>query len=41
MLEQSGLVSYWALLKPMKEVTQEGIENACRDANILEFIVSA
>ena len=40
MLEQSGLVSYWALLKPMEEVTQEGIENACRDANILEFIKS-
>jgi hypothetical protein len=27
-------------LKPEAEVTQEEIENACRDANILEFIGS-
>ena len=25
-------------IKPHEEVTQEEIENACRDANILEFI---
>ena len=25
-------------IKPHNEVTQEEIENACRDANILEFI---
>jgi ATP-binding cassette, subfamily B (MDR/TAP), member 1 len=27
-------------IKPESEVTQEEIENACRDANILDFIKS-
>jgi len=39
----AGTIRFNILLgavKPMKEVTQEEIENACRDANILEFIKS-
>lgn len=37
----TGTVRFNILLgaiKPHDEVTQEEIENACRDANILEFI---
>lgn len=37
----AGTVRFNILLgaiKPHEEVTQEEIENACRDANILEFI---
>ena len=37
----AGTVRFNILLgaiKPHDEVTQEEIENACRDANILEFI---
>ncbi|KLO15998.1 P-loop containing nucleoside triphosphate hydrolase protein [Schizopora paradoxa] len=37
----SGSIKFNILLgatKPVEEVTQEDIENACRDANILEFI---
>lgn len=37
----SGTIRFNILLgaiKPHSEVTQEEIENACRDANILEFI---
>jgi len=39
----AGTIRFNVLLgavKPAEEVTQEEIENACRDANILEFIKS-
>jgi ATP-binding cassette subfamily B (MDR/TAP) protein 1 len=39
----AGTVRFNILLgaiKPDSEVTQEEIENACRDANILDFIQS-
>lgn len=39
----AGTVRFNILLgaiKPLSEVTQEEIEQACRDANILEFIQS-
>jgi len=39
----AGTIRFNILLgaaKPMEEVTQEEIENVCRDANILEFIKS-
>jgi len=39
----AGTIRFNILLgavKPMEEVTQKEIENACRDANILEFIKS-